>query len=168
MDRQYFSQGFGQNTQSSISTQNGKSDRVHLVFLRHAKSGRKEKKRESSWNSWKSRKEIRLYYLWSKMYVLRNTSRVVVPELKFNFEVTCVTHAVIHYKLSHLLLTWVLTTVLYSFVFATSLLTYWIISFVLVLTSKSAEKRKCKDFSSFTQSGKYGIFWQLYRRFFSA
>jgi len=44
MDRQYFSQGFGQNTQSSISTQNGKSDRVHLVFLRHAKSGRKEKK----------------------------------------------------------------------------------------------------------------------------
>ena len=40
-----FSQGFGQNTQSSISTQNGKSDRVHLVFLRHAKSGRKGKKK---------------------------------------------------------------------------------------------------------------------------
>ena len=99
-----FSQGFGQNTQSSISTQNGKSDRVHLVFLRHAKSGRKEKKKESLLEIPGNPGKKSVCITYGQKYVLRNTSRVV-PELKFNFEVTCVTHAVIHYKLSHLLLT---------------------------------------------------------------
>ena len=85
-----FSQGSGQNTQSSISTQNGKSDRVHLVFLRHAKSGRKEKKRVFL-KFLEIQERNPFVLLMVKKYVLRNTSRVV-PELKFNFEVTCVTH----------------------------------------------------------------------------